>query len=123
MQRYKKRPIQVEAVQLTEEILDTVPHPDHVEGVLYDPVNRIARIKTHMGTMIAVVGSWIVRDSTGAVYPVKAKTFEAMFEPATPEDTAPVSAPVPALRLVGETGEPEETPQTETPGPGGCGSG
>ncbi len=81
MQRYKKRPVEVEAVQLTDAMLENMRHPERVPGVQYDRLNQCAWIKTPAGTLACLVGSWIVRNAEGALCPVKPKTFEAMYEP------------------------------------------
>lgn len=63
LERYKAKPVYVEAVQITDEMIDAPPpSPLHVEGVTYDPVGRGCRIPN--GAM-GVVGYWIVRGADG----------------------------------------------------------
>ena len=60
MQRYRQRPTYVEAVKITDEMIDA-KHPSdlHIPGVVYDPVARIARVPSGA---YALVGHWIVRE-------------------------------------------------------------
>jgi len=63
MERYKAKPVYVDAVQITDEMIDaTPPSPLHVKGIRYDPINRTVHI--HSGG-IGVVGYWIVRGEDG----------------------------------------------------------
>ncbi len=63
MQRYRVRPTYVEAVQITDEMIDA-PHPSdlHVEGVTYDPKKRVARLPNGA---YGLRGYWIVRGEDG----------------------------------------------------------
>ena len=93
MMRYVKKPIEVDAVQLTEAMLDTCPHPDHFEGVFYDPINRVAKMRTPAGWMLAHVGDWIVRSADGGVLPVRPRTFAVLFEPVAERQCPVVPSP------------------------------
>ena len=85
MARFRKKPVEIEAVQLTDALLDA-EHPcaDHWPGILYDPRpgERCARIHTLEGTMRADLGDWIIRGVKGEVYPCKPDIFAATYEPA-----------------------------------------
>ena len=49
---FRKKPVVIEAVQITNDTFDAKhPNPEHVEGVLYDPVRRCVFIETLEGEM------------------------------------------------------------------------
>jgi hypothetical protein len=80
--RFRKKPVVIEAVQITDATFDWPhPNPEHVAGVVYDPVNREARIRTLEGEMIGRVGDWIITGVKGEVYPCKPDIFAATYEP------------------------------------------
>jgi len=83
MGKYRKKPVIIEAVQITNDTFDA-PHPnsEHVIGVLYDPVDRCVRIRTLEGEMRGDIGDWIIIGVKGEVYPCKPDIFEATYEPA-----------------------------------------
>lgn len=62
MDRYRAIPVYVEAVQITDEMIDA-PHPSplHVMGTTVDPVARTVKV----GVATGVVGYWIVRGGDG----------------------------------------------------------
>lgn len=68
----------VEAVQITDATFDgPQPSEDHIPGVMYDPQQRCAFIKTPDGMQRAEIGDWIVRDITGKLAAVKDDVFQA----------------------------------------------
>jgi hypothetical protein len=79
--KYRKKPVVIEAVQLTDEAFDA-PHPNvqHVPGVIYDPVQRCAFIATREGTMRADLHDWIICGIAGELYPCKPDIFEVTYE-------------------------------------------
>lgn len=81
MRKFRKKPVVIEAVQVTDSTFDA-PHPndEHVRGVIYDPIKRQVYIKTLEGTMTASVGDWIIRGVAGEVYPCKPDIFAATYE-------------------------------------------
>lgn len=81
MPQYRKKPVVIEAVQLTREVLDA-PHPSplHFVGVTYYPVEGYAVIPTLEGDMRANLGDWIIRGVKGELYPCKPDIFEATYE-------------------------------------------
>lgn len=81
MGRYRKKPIVIDAVQITEETFSVVPNPDHIIGVLYNPVNKTVAIPTREGTMTGNLGDWIITGVNGEVYPCKPDIFAATYEP------------------------------------------
>ena len=84
--KFRKKPVVIEAVQLTNATFDS-PHPneEHIPGVVYDPILRCAFITTLEGTMRADMGDWIIRGVKGEFYPCKPDIFGATYELA--EDT------------------------------------
>ncbi len=81
MPYYRKKPVTIEAVQVTNGTFDH-PHPsaEHVAGVVYDPVHRCAYIDTLEGRMRADIGDWIIRGVKGELYPCKPDIFQELYE-------------------------------------------
>lgn len=85
--RYKKRPVIIEAFQLTnEQRLAGGPFPDWALAALgmetTEPVRNSERIfvNTLEGKMYANAGDYIIRGIKGEVYPCKADIFEATYD-------------------------------------------
>lgn len=83
VQRFRKRPVVIEAVRLTEangaevwEWADSKP--------FYGPDGKVTglSIYTLEGRMKADFGDWVVRGVQGEFYPVKPDIFELTYEPA-----------------------------------------
>lgn len=111
--RYRKRPIEIEAVQLTwatwSAVCDFIgPFPEGMRGVYVDEFTGVhddfpgdnsdgtmcrigLLIPTLEGTMLAVQDDWIIRGVKGELYPCKPDIFAETYEPATaaavPADT------------------------------------
>lgn len=83
MKRYRPKTNDVEAVQLQESAFEGEhPNPEHVPGVIYDPVTRTAVLKRHYGNPVPIkIGDWIVRDSEGMLRVWYSRRFEMEFEP------------------------------------------
>ena len=102
MKRYRKRPVEVEAVRFdgTPESGDAIIswandpgvksvefHPFLADTFRGDPKVYVAhpdpymRIETLEGTMVASVGDWVIRGVKGEYYPCKPDIFEATYEP------------------------------------------
>lgn len=78
MERYKARPVYVEAVQITDEMIDALPpSPLHVPGVTYDPIGRGCHIPNGA---IGVVGCWIVRGQDGRLTLWGDALFNGLYE-------------------------------------------
>ena len=81
MAKFRKKPVVIEAVQVTARTFDAPhPNPKHVIGVVYDPIFRRAYIDTLEGRMTADIGDWIITGVKGEKYPCKPDIFEATYE-------------------------------------------
>lgn len=80
--KYRKKPIEIEAIQWdgenTTEILEFVGGNGFYQKL--DVPHMV--IYTLEGRMYAQVGSWIVKGIKGEFYPVRPDIFEASYEPA-----------------------------------------
>lgn len=86
MAKYRKRPVVIEAVQVSDATFDSPhPNPEHIAGVIYNPLNRTVEIKTLEGTMTAQIGDWIIRGVHGELYPCTPDIFGATYEPVSDE--------------------------------------
>lgn len=101
--RFRKRPVEIEAVQLSwpnwEEVCALIgPFPEGMRGVYVGGTdntwgftnhwgpplngNRIGLlIPTLEGEMLAVEGDWIIKGIEGEFYPCKPGIFEKTYEP------------------------------------------
>jgi hypothetical protein len=81
MKKFRKKPVVIEAVQITDSTFDaTHPNPEHVRGVIYNPIDRTIEIKTLEGAMKAGIGEWIIRGVKGELYPCKDDIFQMTYE-------------------------------------------
>ncbi|WJQ02869.1 hypothetical protein QT236_12580 [Geobacillus stearothermophilus] len=87
MAKYRKKPIIVEAFQLTEELLDKKGWTDEYVGtrkIKYRLDHAI--IQTLEGEMIANIGDYIITGINGEIYPCKPDIFEKTYEPVKEDD-------------------------------------
>jgi len=80
MQKFRKKPVVIEAVQFDgsrESIEGHIPE-SMISGLGFDTL----QIVTLEGTMTADPGDWIIRGVKGEFYPCKPDIFEATYEPA-----------------------------------------
>ncbi|PBC80147.1 hypothetical protein BX265_4983 [Streptomyces sp. TLI_235] len=86
MPRYRKLPVEVEAVQFTRETFAAtvrfVPH-GQCSAAGEDEGGLFLDIKTLEGVMRATEGDWIICGMKGEHYPCKPDVFAATYEPAT----------------------------------------
>lgn len=81
MPKFRKKPIVIEAVQITAATFDAPhPNPEHIPGLVYDPVLREVRIPTLEGTMTGLLGDWIITGVNGEHYPCKPDIFEKLYD-------------------------------------------
>jgi hypothetical protein len=90
MARYRKRPVVIDAVQLTNETPD-----DEILAFLGDDPFEILGdhelvIHTLEGDMRADAGDWLIRGVKGELYPCKPDIFAATYEPASATPTVSV---------------------------------
>jgi hypothetical protein len=105
MPRFRKKPIVIEAEQLTKErvlayLSDKMPLPPGVKlwsaHTLFDGsalVSAHCAIDTLEGEMTASIGDWIITGVKGEHYACKPDIFEATYEPADPPGGAQSGAP------------------------------
>ena len=87
MSKYRKKPVVVEAVEITAAWFDgDHPNPLHPVGVVIDPRARVVVIETLEGAMRGEVGDFIITGVKGERYPCKADIFAMTYEPADGED-------------------------------------
>lgn len=91
---YRKRPVTVEAWQITAEDVEALPSvpvswPSWLEvawrsGTVYADDGGALHIRTLEGTSYAIgAGYWIVRGVKGEMWPVRDDVFSQTYEPAT----------------------------------------
>lgn len=81
MLKFRKNPVVIEAVQITDATFDDPhPNPAHLPGVVYNPKLRRVSIKTLEGTTRGDIGDWIIRGIKGEIYPCKPDVFAATYE-------------------------------------------
>lgn len=81
MPKFRKKPVVIEAVQITNATFDAPhPNPEHICGVLYDPVRREAHIQTLEGEMVGALGDWIITNTRGEHCLCLREFFEATYE-------------------------------------------
>jgi hypothetical protein len=97
--RYRKKPVEIEARQLTPETLKDIKQwvgPSarvHTDGVPLGAPIKLA-IDTLEGTMLADFGDWILMGVKGEFYPCRDDIFRETYEPV---DAVP-ALPVPWIR-------------------------
>lgn len=86
-QTYKKRPVQVQAVQLTEKNLKEVLKFLNSLGSSDNRINSSPKgvvIHTLEGDMLASFGDYIIQGIHGELYPCKPDIFEKTYETVEP---------------------------------------
>ncbi|MGW6455012.1 hypothetical protein ACWF94_03655 [Streptomyces sp. NPDC055078] len=88
MPKFRKKPIEIEAIRLTNDITPyqaaywcggrAVPHPEKI----YTGGPMVIEIDTLEGTMRAEPGDWIIKGVKGEFYPCKPDIFAATYDPA-----------------------------------------
>ena len=91
--KYRKKPIEVEAVQFSNKITQRGSKEAMLELFgdfkewKFDTVNNLATlcIVTLEGIMVVSEGDWVIKGVNGEFYPCKPDIFEKTYEPVTPE--------------------------------------
>ena len=86
--RYQKRPIIIDAFQLTKESFQNLgPFPDwarpqmqSIFGKASEGLKNVIYVDTLEGRMFANEGDYIIRGVKGEVYPCKPDIFEASYD-------------------------------------------
>lgn len=83
MKKYRKKPVVIEAVQLTKANLSDVSLLVKDSEVSFCPYEL--RIPTLEGTMIGGVGDWVIKGIEGEFYPCKNSVFVNSYEEVSDE--------------------------------------
>lgn len=81
--RYRKKPVEVEAVQVSELAVDwLMEHEVHFHCLAESGNEELSAIviETLEGNMRADVGDWIIRGVQGEFYPCKPDIFSATYD-------------------------------------------
>jgi hypothetical protein len=85
--RFRKKPVIIEAMQLTDSTLDEIFNwintKDNI-ATLYDMSS--IKISTLEGSMYARIGDWVIKGVNGEFYPCKPDIFEKTYESITDEE-------------------------------------
>ena len=90
--KYRKKPVEIEAVQLTEDLAlrcfidrERGPFGLHINGEFHRERRTVttayATIDTLEGKMRADLGDWIIKGVKGELYPCKPDIFTETYEP------------------------------------------
>ena len=85
MGKYRKKPVVIEAIQVTENLLPRQVrefYPDAITARNGETGRMSVHIETLEGTMIAMPDDWIIKGVKGEFYPCKPDIFDATYEPA-----------------------------------------
>ncbi|MGX1221969.1 hypothetical protein [Streptomyces ambofaciens] len=87
MPKFRKKPVEIDAIQLTSTNLAAVlgfisDGPDATVDIRATAEGPSIDIPTLEGTMTALPNDWIIRGVKGELYPCKPDIFEATYEPA-----------------------------------------
>ena len=82
MAKYRKKPVVIEAMLLTEGNLEQVEKwcGGDIKGTALHRSERVLDIQTLEGEMRANIGDWIIRGVKGEFYPCKPDIFEQTYE-------------------------------------------
>lgn len=93
MGKFRKKPIVIDAVQMTAEMRQNLgPFPDwalpHLKAQKTEKIHNSERvyIPTLEGVMEVKDGDWIIRGVKGEIYPCKPDIFEATYDPVDGEN-------------------------------------
>lgn len=87
MAKFRKKPVEIEAIQLSEKQLESVfdfigerkNYPEcEVAGI--DPEDGKFKIKTLEGDNVASIGDFIIKGVKGEFYPCKPNIFDLTYE-------------------------------------------
>lgn len=83
--RYRKKPIEIEAIQMPSQVGDLTNAPQWLTsalstGVVYYTSRAQFAVRTAEGIMEGHVGDWVIQGIEGELYPCKRTVFEATYE-------------------------------------------
>lgn len=80
--RYRKKPVIIEAFQLTEKNLESLEAwcGGSIKGILLPKTEQVIDIQTLEGEMRASIGDYIIKGIKGEFYPCKPDIFEQTYE-------------------------------------------
>lgn len=85
MKKYRKKPVEIEAIQFEDtpevlsELSDFINNQD-LRVDYKDPENPVIKIETLEGVMKASVGDYIIKGVNGEFYPCKPDIFNKTYE-------------------------------------------
>ena len=82
MKRYRKKPVVVEAIRISDDTAEELAQVEGVKPVRLGELFTGVSVNTLEGRMSGVKGDYLIRGVEGEVYPCKASVFEATYEPA-----------------------------------------
>lgn len=87
MRKFRKKPVVIEAEQLTIFNIVELEHwcRGSIKGISLSLDERVIDIQTLEGEMRVNMGDWIIKGIKGEFYPCKPDIFEATYEEATNE--------------------------------------
>jgi hypothetical protein len=80
--KFRKKPVVVEAIQWKDQPLTELVQQGFTINAYVYPHDRSLAIQTLEGTMVALIGDWIIKGVKGEFYPCKPDIFEQTYEPA-----------------------------------------
>ena len=79
--KYRKKPVEIEAMQFTEKsCIDVLSFCNSGGDIIASRENEHISIKTLEGTMLASIGDYIIKGVKGEFYPCKPDIFEATYD-------------------------------------------
>lgn len=80
IKRYKKKPVEIQAIQFTVDNRDLVAHWCGGRVIEDIDVLYMITIPTLEGTMYGILGDYIIKGVRGEFYPCKRDIFEETYE-------------------------------------------
>lgn len=85
IKKYRKKPVEIEAIQFTENTVQECWHFTGRKNILTDEQKEILKragikINTLEGNIFAKLGDWIIKGIQGELYPCKDYIFKKTYE-------------------------------------------
>lgn len=79
--KYRKKPVEIEAIQLTKEnTCEVLTFCNRSGDIVASNDDGTVSIKTLEGTMVANIEDYVIRGVAGEFYPCKPDIFEATYD-------------------------------------------